>query len=158
MAARGFLAMASRTPTIVYALVALLSAGCAKIPPSILQAEGVVQLDGKPLSKARVLFIPQIESGREYIATGLTDEKGHYQMMCNGQPGACAGENRVLILESEDPPELRGESLAVQAKLVKYRESLGNRPIPPKYGTVVRSPLRATVTAEETEYNFALTR
>jgi len=150
--------MASHTLTVVSALLVLLSAGCTKTPPSIVKAVGAVRLDGKPLKKARVVFIPQIEVGREYIASGLTDETGRYQLTCNGQPGACAGENRVLILESDAPPELLGESLEVQAKLVRYRQSLGNRPIPGKYGTVVRSPLRAAVTAEQTEYDFALTR
>jgi hypothetical protein len=138
-------------------LVAVLSAGCAQAPPAVFKVTGVVRLGGKPLNRARVVFIPQI-AGRRYIASGQTDEAGRYQLVCNGQPGACAGENRVLILESSDPPELRGESLQVQAKLVKYRESLGNRPIPGKYGTAVRSPLRATVTAEQTEYDFELSR
>jgi hypothetical protein len=119
---------------------------------------GIVRLGGKPLNKARVVFIPQIDGGREYIASGVTDESGRYELTCNGQPGACAGENRVLVLESDIPTELRGESLQLQAKLVKYRESLGNRPIPGKYGTVVRSPLRATVTAERTQYDFDIAR
>jgi hypothetical protein len=136
----------------------ILSAGCTKAPPAIVKATGVVRLDGKALKKARVVFIPQVEVGREYIASGITDETGRYLLTCNGQPGACAGENRVLILESDAPPQLLGESLEVQAKLVKYRQSLGNRPIPGKYGTVVRNPLRAAVTAQQTEYDFALTR
>jgi hypothetical protein len=142
----------------VCALTAAWVAGCGKVSPPIVKAEGVVRLGGKPLNKARVVFIPQIEGGQEYVASGLTDEVGRYRLTCNRQPGACAGENRVLILESDNPPELRGESLEVQAKLVQYRQSLGNRPIPGKYGTVVRSPLRATVTAEQTEYNFEITR
>jgi hypothetical protein len=136
----------------------ILSAGCTKTPPRIFPAAGVVRLEGKPLNKARVVFIPQIDVGPEYVGSGLTNETGRYQLTCNGQPGACAGDNRVLILESETPPELLSESLQVQAKLVKYRQSLGNRPIPGKYGTVVRSPLRATITAEKTEYDFALSR
>ena len=150
--------MARRALTALSALLVVFSAGCTKTPLSIVQAMGVVRLDGKPLKKARVVFIPQIDVGQEYIASGLTDETGRYQLTCNGQPGACAGENRVLILESEAPPELLSESLEVQARLVKYRQSLGNRPIPGKYGTVVRSPLRAAVRAEQTEYDFALSR
>jgi hypothetical protein len=142
----------------VCALAATLPAGCGKAPPLIVQAEGVVRLGGKALNKARVVFIPQGEAGREYVASGMTDDAGRYQLTCHGRPGACAGENQVLILESDNPPELRGEAQEVQAKLVKYRQSLGNRPIPGKYGTVVRSPLRATVTAERTEYDFEITR
>ncbi len=143
---------------VVWTLTASLAAGCGKAPPAIVKAEGIIRLGGKPLNKARVVFIPQIDAGREYVAFGLTDEAGRYQLTCNGQPGACAGENRVLVLESDNPPELRGEALDVQAKLVKYRQSLGNRPIPGKYGTVVRSPLRTTVAAEQTEYDFDISR
>lgn len=150
--------MAAWYQIVVSFLVAALAAGCAKAPPAIVKVTGVVRLSGKPLNKAQVVFIPQTAAGREYIASGLTDEAGRYQLTCNRQPGACAGENRVLILESADPPELRGESLQVQAKLVKYRESLGNRPIPGKYGTAVRSPLQANVTTEKTEYDFDLSR
>jgi hypothetical protein len=152
------LALASHALIALTIPLLIFSAGCTKAPPSIVQAAGVVRLDGKPLKKARVVFIPQTDVGQEYVASGLTDETGRYQLTCNGQPGACAGDNRVLILESETPPELLGESLQVQAKLVKYRQSLGNRPIPGKYGTVVRSPLRATVTSEKTEYDFVLSR
>ena len=142
----------------VCAIAAALPVGCGKAPPQIVKAEGVIRLGGRPLNKARVVFIPQGAAGREYVASGLTDEAGRYQLTCHGQPGACAGENQVLILESDNPPELRGESLEVQAKLVKYRQALGNRPIPGKYGTVVRSPLRATVAAGQTEYDFDITR
>jgi hypothetical protein len=145
-----------RIPVLV--LAAVLLAGCGKAPPPIVKVTGVVRLEGKPLNRARVVYLPQTADSREYIASGLTDETGRYQLTCNGQAGACAGENRVLILESDNPLELRGESLQVQAKLVKYRESLGNRPIPGKYGTAVRSPLRATVTNQNTEYDFDLSR
>jgi hypothetical protein len=136
--------------------LAALAAGCGKPPPAILPAEGVVRLGGKPLNKARVMFIPQTGAGREYVASGLTDETGRYRLTCNGRPGACAGENRVLVLESDVPPELKGESLEVQARLVRYRQSLGNRPIPGQYGTAVNTPLKATVSPEQTEYNFDL--
>jgi hypothetical protein len=140
------------------ALLVALACSCGKAPPEILKAEGIVRLDGKPLNKARVVFIPVADVGREYRASGLTDEAGRYRLTCNGQPGACAGENRVLVLEGDIPQELRGESLEVQARLVKYQESLGNRPIPGRYGTVAQSPLKATVKAGQTEYPLDLTR
>jgi hypothetical protein len=150
--------MASCYRTSVCALLLALAAGCGKAAPPIVPVEGVVRLDGKPLNKARILFLPQSEAGRDHIASGLTDETGRYQLTCNGQPGACAGEHRVLVLESDAPQELLGESPAAQAKLVGYYRSLGNRPIPGKYGSVVQSPLRATVTTDQTAYDFDLSR
>jgi hypothetical protein len=133
-----------------------LSAGCGEAPPPIIDVQGVVRLGGKPLNKARVVFISQSTAGQGYMASGLTDEEGRYRLTRDGQPGARAGENRVLVQESDPPRELLGESLEAQDRLVKYYQSLGNRPIPGKYGTVVQSPLRTTVKAEQTEYDFDL--
>jgi hypothetical protein len=132
-------------------VVAALLAGCARQPPPpIIPVEGVVWLDGEPLKKVEVRFIPQIDFGPEYIATGVTDEKGRFSLTCNGQPGACAGENRVLILESEIPAKLKGEE--AQVALAKYFEGLGGRPIPPRYGNLAESPFTVTVTTEKKEY------
>jgi hypothetical protein len=120
--------------------------------------EGVIRIGGKPVPKARVVFVPQTDAGPDFVASGLTDDTGRYHLTCNGQPGACAGVNRVLVLESDAPRELMGESREVQLKLAQYYRDLGNRPIPGKYGSVVQSQLRATVTTEQTEYDFDLAR
>jgi hypothetical protein len=134
-----------------------LSVGCAETPPPIINVEGIIRLGGKPVAKARVVFIAQSQAAKGYTASGLTDDEGRYRLMRDGQPGACAGDNRVLVQESDPPRELLAESLEAQARLVKYYQSLANRPIPARYATVVQSPLRVTVTAEQTEFDFDLT-
>jgi hypothetical protein len=141
-------------------LLTVLLAGCAgkAPPPPIVPAAGIVRLDGKPLNKCRVKFVPLIEYGPDYVATGVTDEAGRVQLTCNGKPGACACENRVLVLESEIPPHLKGEDLRVQDQLARYLQSLGNRPLPPKYANLVSSPLTITVTADNQEYSIDLIR
>jgi hypothetical protein len=139
------------------AAVAALLAGCGKAPPPpIVVVEGVVRLDGKPLNKAQVRFIPVTDHGPEYMAGGVTDEAGRFRLTCKGQPGACAGENRVLVTESDIPRHLQGEG--AQAELARYFQSLGGRPIPLKYGDLTQSPLAVTVTADQHDYPLELTR
>jgi hypothetical protein len=141
---------------VVGVALALLPAGCGKSPPPIVEAEGTVLLDGKPLNKAQVRFIPVDGYGAEYMASGVTDEEGRFQLTCHGRPGACACDHVVLVTETDIPPRLQGEN--AQAELAKYFESLGGRPIPPIYGNLTESPLTASVTAGQKQYNFELTR
>jgi hypothetical protein len=134
-----------------------LALGCGKKPPPpIVPAEGVVRLDGKPLNKVAVRFIPQIDDGADYIASGVTDEAGHFQLTCKGKPGACACANQVVVAETDLPPELKGEK--GHPFLDQYRKSLGGRPLPPRYTSLVESPLTADVKAGQTEYPLELNR
>jgi hypothetical protein len=142
---------------VVSAAVAALTMGCGKAPaPAIVEAEGFVRVDGKPLNKVEVRFVPIADSGMGYVATGVTDETGHFRLTCKGQPGACAGENRVLVLEAEIPARLQSED--AQVELAQYFRSLGGRPIPPRYGNLAASPLTVTVKADQKHYPIELTR
>ena len=136
--------------------VMALPAGCSKAPPPIVQAEGIVRLDGKPLKGAAVRFIPLIDYGAAYVASGVTDASGRFRLTCNGQDGACACENRVLVMEADIPAKLQSEY--AQAELAKYFRDLGGRPLPPRYANLTESPLTATVTPDRAEYDFDLTR
>jgi hypothetical protein len=138
---------------VVVAVAALL-VGCGKAPPQIVEVEGVVLLNGKPLQRAEVRFIPVTDHGPEYLATGVTDEVGRFRLTCDGRPGACAGENQVLVMESEIPAHLKGEN--AQAELARYFQKLGGRPLPPRYANLAESPLTADVSAGRKEYAFDL--
>ena len=97
--------------SLAAAVVVALLAGCGKAPPPpIVEVEGVVRLDGRPLNRAQVRFLPLIDYGPEYVASGVTDEAGRFKLTCNGQPGACAGENRVLVTEADIPRPLQGKA------------------------------------------------
>jgi hypothetical protein len=146
----------SRWWTMSCVAAAALVFGCGKAPPSIVEAEGIVLLEGKPLGKAEVRFIPAKDLGPEYIARGVTDEKGRFKLTCKGEPGACAGENYVVVVEQEIPHKLLDEKF--QAELRSYLDGLGNRPIPKKYGNAAESPLRVTVKADQKEYPLQLKR
>ena len=57
-------------------------------------------MDGKPLPKASVVFIP--ENGRP--AGAITDENGRYVLnFTEGREGAIPGKNKVLITTKRDP-------------------------------------------------------
>jgi hypothetical protein len=137
------------------AVLIALAAGC-KGRPTIVQVAGVIRLDGKPLKKVVVRFIPKTDHGNEYIAVGVTDESGRYTLTCKGRPGACAGENLVLVTEAELPSLPKDEKGHPQT--ADYFESLGGRPLPAKYARLIETPLTVDVQASRADYDFDLTR
>lgn len=141
------------------ALAAGVLTGCAKVPPQIVPAEGVVLLNGQPLPNADVRFVPMIQGfGAEYIAAGTTDEQGRFKLTCNGRPGACACENRVTVSEAPLPDKLRGMSAESQMAASRYLAALKNRPIPERYANLAQSPLVVTVAPGQTAYDLKLDR
>jgi hypothetical protein len=148
----------SRT-VLIAALVAIFSAGCGKtLPPPgpIVEVEGVVLLDGRPLNNVEVRFVPVASCNAKFFAKGITNKDGRFTLTCNGKPGACACENRVLVLDAPIPPELGKES--EQMRLAIYLDSLGDRPLPMQYASLVESPLVVNVQAGTKEYILELTR
>jgi hypothetical protein len=145
--------------TFAASVVALTLCGCSKGPPPIVPVEGVVLLDNKPLPHARVRFAPALEGeGGDYLAEGITDENGRFELTCKGQSGACACKNRVIVIEGPMSAKGRGISEAAQTEAAKYLAGLKNRPIPPVYATASKTPLSVTVTAGQTEYKLELKR
>jgi hypothetical protein len=140
------------------AVLIVLASGCGggKATPTIVPVEGVVRIDGQPLQKVRVRFLPEGEYGPDFTASGVTDEVGHFTLTCKSQPGACTGENQVLILETPPPALPRDAQGHPHAEA--YYEKLGGRPVPPEYANVVSSPLKMTVTADQKMYTIDLVR
>jgi hypothetical protein len=139
------------------AILLIACSGCSKAePPAIVPAQGVVLINGAPLSKAQVRFIPMIGFGPEYIATGVTDDEGNFELTCQGQSGACAAEHAVTVSETDIPSQFKGED--AQAELAGYLKTLKNRPIPKNYATPVQTPLKVTVSAAQANYKLELQR
>jgi hypothetical protein len=138
---------------------ALLVVGCQKVPPAIVPVSGVVTVNGQPLPNALVTFTPMLEDfGAEYIATGITDEKGRFTVSCAIKEGAAVAETRVTIAEAPAPEGTRGMSEAAQNALTKHMNSQKNRPIPQNYKTLNGTPFVFPVTPDRTEYNLELKR
>jgi hypothetical protein len=147
-------------PFIAVAAIAIaIASGCASSRPAIVPVQGVLILDDKPVPNAEIQFVPMERGlGAEYIAFGTTDEQGRFTLLCNGQPGACACENRVIVADASPPESARGQSSASQMEMSRFYAGLKNRPIPPDYATAARTPLAVIVTAERGDYRIELKR
>jgi hypothetical protein len=93
--------MALHWPERLLALLVLLvplGSGCQREQPYGM-VEGVVTLNGRVLTNAEVVFLPDPEkgtTGRRSVA--LTDEQGRYRIASDtGRPGAPVGTHRVCI-------------------------------------------------------------
>ena len=140
-------------------LVLTLVLGCAKSPPGVVEVSGVVLLDGQPLPKAKVEFVPQLKDfGAEYNSVGITDDKGRFTLTCGNQKsGAVVGKHLVLITDNI-PGDFRRADGDTQGKLAQYLASLKNRPIPDGYSSISKTPYPVEVTADKKEYELTLTR
>jgi hypothetical protein len=85
--------------SLALALVVLL--GCGPQPPRVAKVSGRVTLDGKPLPKASVTFVPMASKGNQNpgpTAQGMTDADGRYQLAVDvSTPGAVVGKCRIYV-------------------------------------------------------------
>jgi len=141
-------------------LIALTSlSGCGRRLPTIVPVKGTVLLNGKPLPKAMVQFIPQrSDLGAEFTSTAVTDENGDFTLTCGYRdlPGAIVGQHTVVITESPLPEELR--NTRDYRQIERYQAKLPNRPIPPPYGSATQSPLKVEIKEGQGLVKIELTR
>jgi hypothetical protein len=123
---------------------ALLGVGCGKKvapPPPLGLVTGIVTLDGQPLPKAFISFVPTGPQG--HGAHGFTDEAGRYEVTYDADhAGALIGSHRVEIRTG-------GEGYDKDGNFVETKERL-----PAKYH--VQTKLTAEVAAGPNEINFDL--
>jgi hypothetical protein len=147
---------------VVLAAGLLLSApGCSPSPPAVVEVEGVVLLDGKPLPNAEVVFFPELKSfGAEYNASAITDKDGKFQLVREQtkKPGGAVGLNRVVVRDPPMPAELRGMDRRSQEAQAKYLQGLVNRPIPAAYAAMGSTTVKIEVKADQKTYEIKLTR
>ena len=125
-------------------LLAASAPGCSgkrrEVPP-LGEVTGAVTLDGRPLPRAAVAFVPYERGNGSY---GTTDEAGRYTLQyAVHHPGAVVGRHRVEIRTG-------GEGRDKDGNFVETPEQL-----PAKYHA--KSQLEATVAAGPNEINFDLT-
>ena len=149
---------------ILIALVALsvlMISGCGKAPPEIVPVSGIVTINGKPLANAEVKFMPMEEDlDGNFVASGVSDKNGAFTLHLQGksEPGCCACECKVLVVEGQIPGDTRGQDERSLMVAANYKKSLKNRPIPEKYHRLGTSPLSFTVSAENKEFEVKLVR
>lgn len=122
----------------VVALVVVV--GCGEQRSDLAQVRGTVKLDGQPLAKALVEYIPQGTQG--VVSIGRTDERGNYEMQATqSATGASLGINKVRITTFEILDDNGKQSI------VKER-------VPTKYNKATE--LTVTVKAERNMFDFDL--
>jgi hypothetical protein len=87
--------------TLVLLLGIAILPGCGKGDrPPLGTVHGRITLDGKPLSGARIGFVPK-EAGRE--SSGITDAEGNYELKyLRDAMGAKVGGHKVSISTAHD--------------------------------------------------------
>lgn len=127
-------------------LLGLLPIGCGESSedkPILAEVSGIVTLDGKPLLKASVVFLPIAEG---QVSGGVTDENGKYSLMYEQSlSGAVLGKHQVEIRTG-------GETLDSDGNMISEIEEI----LPNKYHT--NSTLSADVNKGPNTIDFALKR
>jgi hypothetical protein len=86
---------------LVGPLLLVVLAGCGAKPYEVARVSGRVTLDGKPLSKASITFVPQ--ATKDNIAPGptaaaFTDDDGRYTLAIDKDtPGSVVHKCRIFI-------------------------------------------------------------
>lgn len=103
---------------------------------------GAVSVDGQPVNKGKVTFIPV---GPGQMAIGAIDTDGTYEVMTNREEGLGVGEYKVAIVAREmEVSEEGGPPMQ------------GNYIVPKRYGLAETSGLQYTVESGHNEIDFEL--
>jgi hypothetical protein len=143
------------------ALCIMAISGCGTSPPEIVPVTGVVTINGDPLANAEVRFMPMADGlDGNFVASGISDKSGAFTLHLQGkpEPGCCACECKVLVVEGPIPGDTRGQDERSLMAAANFKKKLKNRPIPEKYHRVGTSPLSFTVSAENKEFEVKLAR
>ena len=123
------------------------------------KVSGAVTLDGKPLERVTVKFVPAGAAGP--TATGVTDAKGRFQATTFGKgDGLLPGEYKITVTypstqtkgDKTDP-----EAAALKRLLEKAPKSKTQRSrLPSAFGNLVTTPLRFEMKSEPGELSLNL--
>jgi hypothetical protein len=116
----------------VLALLAVVILGCGPGGPPRAPVSGTVTLDGKPLPRGTVQFVPDASRGTNGpTGVGSIDAQGRYEIQTTGAPGAILGFHVVGVVACEE----------VDLNKTSYAPSL----IPERYNNPLASGLTAEV-------------
>jgi hypothetical protein len=116
---------------------------------------GTVTFNGKPLSGARVTFVPS--DGKGASATGVTDDSGAYKVKSKDGDGVAPGQYRILITgkakEGKDSKEI---DPGIDPKKTDRPRAVKAVAIPAVYGNPKTTPLVADLKAGSNTVNIEL--
>ena len=118
-------------------------AGCGPKGLRVEYVEGIVTLDGDPVSEATVTFLPVTETPPMEMATGTTDANGAYKLSSvtgKATGGAVAGDYKVLVTKSTVDSSAGDVEYGAVRPIAKYTHLL-----PAPYRDPQHTPLQVTV-------------
>lgn len=144
---------------IGFGLAVFCIAGCGAkgvVPPDpSVVVTGVVTMDGEPLAKATVRFVPKEGAKQGYGGSGVTDSAGKYELRSLvGQEAAVGtppGKYTVIITKMIKPDG------SVADMMEPPMMSAARESIPLKYSDTASSILSETVSSSGGTFNFELT-
>lgn len=143
---------------IMFGLAVFCVAGCSEsvvLPDPSVVVTGVVTLDGKPLPKATVRFIPQDGAKQGYGGSGVTDSAGKYELKSlAGQEAAAGtppGKYKIIVTKLIKPDG------TVADMMEPPMMSAAKESIPLRYSDTATSVLSETVSSSGGTFNFELT-
>jgi len=131
-------------------------AGCSPKGLRVEYVEGIVTLDGDPVSEATVTFLPKVETPPMEMATGTTDANGAYKLSSvtgKATSGAVAGEYKVLVTKSTVDAGAGEVEYGAVRPLAKYTHLL-----PAPYRDPQKTPITVTVKKGKNTIPLELTK
>jgi hypothetical protein len=126
-----------------YACALVLICGCGSSSPETAEVEGIVKLDGQPLTLGIITFTP--EGGRS--ATGFIQSDGTFHLTTyRDGDGALPGKHTVTITPGGTGPQARPDFDSDRPAMTS------NSPIPVKYGIPGSSGLEFDVKPGEVNH------
>ena len=145
--------MVSRIMAVVLAVgFGLTAAGCGSDGENLLPVEGVVTLDGKPLTVGGLTFHPDTSKGNTTLhqPVGELGADGRYKLTSGGKAGAPPGWYKVLVFSSEQMQDSLRGGAPTDPKWLIHR----------KFTDAKTTPLSVEVVADPKEgaYDLVVTR
>jgi hypothetical protein len=118
-------------------------------PKALVPVDGLATINGKPVAKVVVTFLPP--SGPA-IGTAETDEHGKYELQTMGSKGVLPGNYKIAIsymVSDKGVPQGMTRSGAFRSNTVSFTERL-----PAEYADLGRTKLSAKVGPQGGNFNF----
>ncbi len=146
--------------TALLAIFALSLPGCGGgVTVSLVPVSGVITLDGKPLSNAKIVFMPQASADKKKApvedSSGMSDAEGKFVLQgLKGNPGAVPGTHKVVVskMVTKDGKDVVPSTTEDPALALGNSREL----LVPQYSNPLESTLTATVPEKGGTVNLEL--
>jgi hypothetical protein len=119
-------------------------------PKELVPVGGLATINGKPVAKVIVTFLPP--SGPA-VGTAETDEDGKYELQTMGGKGVLPGDYKValsyMVSDKGEPQGMAARFGTFRSSTVSFTEQL-----PAEYADLGRTKLSAKVGAQGGQFNF----